>query len=139
VGCASWAGAEAQVRMHECASWAGAEAKVCMHVCAHTCTHTQVHKPVQICVHTCTHTGAQIDARTHARMHAHTHARTQVLFYSRIFADLVGRFAPRRKALMVRSSTSLLIMALGKVRAAARCWLNALAMTLKPYQSDLFG
>ncbi len=39
----------------------------------------------------------------------------QVLFYGRIFADIVGRFAPRRKELLVRDPTTLLSMAVFKV------------------------
>lgn len=39
----------------------------------------------------------------------------QVLFFTRIFADLAGRFAPRCKALLVHSPALLLTMALTKV------------------------
>lgn len=40
-----------------------------------------------------------------------------MLFFSRIFADLVGRFAPRRKELLVNSPSVLLTMATAKVNS----------------------
>lgn len=43
---------------------------------------------------------------------------TQVLFYSRIFADILGRLAPRRKALMLRAQGAMLALAGGMVALA---------------------
>eukprot|EP00983_Pelagomonas_calceolata_P120666 1160727-Pelagomonas_calceolata.AAC.23 len=40
----------------------------------------------------------------------HAEERRKVMFFGRIFADIVGRFAPRRKALMVRAPMALLTL-----------------------------
>jgi len=45
-------------------------------------------------------------------------ALPQVLFFARIFADIIGRFAPRRKSLLVHSPGALLTMAAAKVVTA---------------------
>ncbi len=37
----------------------------------------------------------------------------QVLFYTRIFADMVGRLAPRRKALALTRPAMLIVLACG--------------------------
>jgi hypothetical protein len=47
----------------------------------------------------------------------------QVLFFSRIFADIVGRFMPRRKALLVRSPAVLAALAGVKVALATAFFL----------------
>jgi hypothetical protein len=49
----------------------------------------------------------------------HTHG-TQVLFFTRIYADILGRLAPRCRSLLLRSPTPLLVLVMVKVRPAPR-------------------
>mmetsp|Transcript_15218 Transcript_15218/g.40145 ORF Transcript_15218/g.40145 Transcript_15218/m.40145 type:complete len:706 (+) Transcript_15218:67-2184(+) len=60
----------------------------------------------------------------------------QVMFFGRIFADIVGRFAPRRKALMVRAPMALLTLGGIKVGLSLFFFLYIKLIALK-FKSDI--
>lgn len=51
----------------------------------------------------------------------------KVLFYSRLFTDLVGRLLPRRRALQLRSGTAILALSAAATSAAALFFVYILA------------